>query len=138
MRPLVMNVSISRFNIHRRHLKLVVVCPSGPFSPLSIISFFKLALCLRMGPRYIASTVTVDEYDRPSCRKSTSRLFGASVSLRKEISEGETVFVCMRFRLSWYSDLCVHEALYALDVVGEPGYVVRGVYCRRRTFHSCS
>jgi hypothetical protein len=99
--PLVMNVKISRFIIHRRHRELVVEWPSGPFSLLSIINFFRLALCLRIGPRYIASTVTVDEYERPSCKKRTSRLLGAKVSFKKDMSDGETVFVWIRFRLSW-------------------------------------
>lgn len=106
-----MKVRISRFSIHRLHLELVVVCPSGPFSPLSIINFFRLARCLFIGPLYIASTVTVDEYDRPSWRNRTSRLLGAKVSFRKEMSDGETVLVWIRLRFSWYSDRRVYEAL---------------------------
>lgn len=116
-----MNVRISRFIIHRRHLELVVVCPSGPFSLLSIINFFRLALCRRIGPRYMASTVTVDEYERPSCRKRTSRLFGARVSFKNEMRDGETVLVWIRFRFSWYSDRSVYDALYALEEGGGPG-----------------
>ena len=69
----------------------------------------------------MASTVTVDEYDRPSCKKRTSRLLGASVSLRKEIKDGETVLVWIRFRFNWYSDRSVYEALKAFDADGDPG-----------------
>jgi hypothetical protein len=50
MRPLVIKVKISLVSIHLLHLDPAFVCPSTPFSPLSIISFFKLALCLRIGP----------------------------------------------------------------------------------------
>ena len=120
IRPLVMNVRISRFSIHLLHLELFVACPSAPFSLLSIINFFKLPRCRRSGPRYIASTVTVDVYDLPSWRKSTSKLLAGSVSLRKDISEGDTVLVCIFLRLKLYSDRSVYEALYALEEDGDP------------------
>jgi hypothetical protein len=99
IRPLVRNVMISRLIIHFLHLELEVIWPSGPLSLLSIMTFLRLARCRRNAPRKIASTVTEDVYVRPSCKNSTSSVFGASVSLRKEINEVETVFVWMRLML---------------------------------------
>ena len=60
----------------------------------------------------MASTVTVDAYVRHSWRNSTSRLFGARVSFKNEMSEEETVFVCTRLRLRWY---CISTSEDASD-----------------------
>ena len=134
---------------HFRHLEEFIGNPSGLFSLLSIRSFFKLFRCRLSGPRKIDSIDTLELYVRASCRKSTSKLFGAKVSLRKAISEGDTVLVWIFFSLSGYSKSALEtpeDALLPflgveLGVRRSSGYVGEravGAKAFRSVFQSCS
>lgn len=71
-------------------------------SLLSIMSFLRLPLCRLMTPLKMASIRTAEVViNLESCRKKTSKVFGARASLMKLMSEVEAVLVWifLRFRL---------------------------------------
>lgn len=109
IRPLVIYCNISVGRHHDRHLVLSLFGPLGVLAELSRSSLRRLARWRLMAPLKIVSIVTMGVPlpalllgRRRSCKKSVSKEFGASVSLRNEISDGEVTSVWMYFNPKVY------------------------------------